>query len=210
MLGKQHPIGYTTDLSSRPKCSVPGCNKLATNYSKKKGQYLWRRAAWIAERYEGVDSIWCCSFHHREEIARRHGVKSAAHLTAKRNGFDDPTEYKNSKHPYLRYRGSECDNKDGRLGFHCGSDGKVAWKGMLDVDHIDGDHFNNDPNNLHTLCKCCHAWKSVIYGDNVAWEDKTPEQQKKVRELIDFVYRSRYASSTTKILDSTSLTCTDA
>ena len=31
---------------------------------------------------------------------------------------------------------------------------------QLDVDHIDGNHANNDPNNLQTLCANCHRLKS--------------------------------------------------
>jgi len=31
---------------------------------------------------------------------------------------------------------------------------------QLDVDHIDGDHRNNDPANLQTLCKNCHVLKT--------------------------------------------------
>ncbi len=31
---------------------------------------------------------------------------------------------------------------------------------QLDVDHIDGDHNNNDANNLQTLCANCHRLKT--------------------------------------------------
>lgn len=33
---------------------------------------------------------------------------------------------------------------------------------QLDIDHIDGNHHNNDPNNLWTLCSNCHRLKTVI------------------------------------------------
>lgn len=33
-------------------------------------------------------------------------------------------------------------------------------KCQLDVDHIDGNHHNNDPNNLQTLCANCHRLKT--------------------------------------------------
>lgn len=32
---------------------------------------------------------------------------------------------------------------------------------QLDVDHIDGDHYNNDPDNLQTLCANCHRLKTA-------------------------------------------------
>jgi 5-methylcytosine-specific restriction endonuclease McrA len=36
---------------------------------------------------------------------------------------------------------------------------------QLHVDHIDGNHLNNDINNLQTLCANCHALKSKLNGD---------------------------------------------
>lgn len=43
---------------------------------------------------------------------------------------------------------------------------------LLTVDHIDGNHANNDPENLQTLCTVCHAIKTVINGDTM-----TPSNQ---------------------------------
>ena len=36
---------------------------------------------------------------------------------------------------------------------------------IYDMDHKDGDHHNNTPENLITLCKVCHAYKGHISGD---------------------------------------------
>lgn len=36
---------------------------------------------------------------------------------------------------------------------------------QLQVDHIDGNHTNNDPTNLQTLCCNCHVLKSLKSGD---------------------------------------------
>jgi 5-methylcytosine-specific restriction endonuclease McrA len=33
-------------------------------------------------------------------------------------------------------------------------------KGMIDIDHIDGDRSNNKPENLQSLCKDCHKKKT--------------------------------------------------
>ena len=86
-----------------------------------------------------------CHFHH------------FAHQGAKK-GMND-IEWQNSFQDYRKYRVNYCENEDGRLGFKCANP-NVIWEGMLDVDHIDGNHDNNDEYNLQTLCKCCHAYKS--------------------------------------------------
>lgn len=36
---------------------------------------------------------------------------------------------------------------------------------QLDVDHIDGNHSNNDPSNLQTLCANCHRLKTKLNQD---------------------------------------------
>jgi hypothetical protein len=61
-----------------------------------------------------------------------------------------------------------CENHDGHLGFLCPVPDRGNWKGFemaLDLDHIDGDHMNNDPDNVKTYCKPCHGRKSVEQGD---------------------------------------------
>lgn len=39
---------------------------------------------------------------------------------------------------------------------------------QLDVDHIDGNHNNNDPANLQTLCANCHRLKTKRNGDHLS------------------------------------------
>ncbi len=36
---------------------------------------------------------------------------------------------------------------------------------QLDIDHIDGDHDNNDLSNFQTLCANCHRLKTLINKD---------------------------------------------
>ena len=38
---------------------------------------------------------------------------------------------------------------------------------QLDVDHKDGNHKNNDLNNLQTLCANCHRLKTFLNGDTL-------------------------------------------
>jgi hypothetical protein len=95
---------------------------------------------------------------------------------AEENGFTSITEYKNSTHPYRKYRKNFCENIDGRLGFKCTTTAPPQelieeliesgyYEGHLQVDHIDGDPSNNDPDNLQTLCACCHVFKTAIDKD---------------------------------------------
>lgn len=66
------------------------------------------------------------------------------------------------------YKTGRCANHDGHLGFECISSLHQApsWaKGLTEVDHIDGDYTNNDPENLRELCVICHKLKGQINGD---------------------------------------------
>jgi hypothetical protein len=51
-----------------------------------------------------------------------------------------------------------CENRDGRLGFVCTT--TILGSYMNDLDHRDGDHYNNTEENIQTLCACCHRHKS--------------------------------------------------
>ena len=52
--------------------------------------------------------------------------------------------------PYLQFRKDHCELCEFIPTNMC----------QLDVDHIDGDHKNNDPDNLQTLCANCHRLKT--------------------------------------------------
>lgn len=56
---------------------------------------------------------------------------------------------------YLALKKTYCE--------HCGF--VAIHRCQLDVDHIDGNHFNNDTSNLQTLCANCHRLKTYINGD---------------------------------------------
>ena len=181
---KKHPIGYTTDITTRPTCSVPGCKKPAVNASTRKGFYYWRRAWWIKEVYTDADGVWCCSRHHSRNIADMNGAESAAHVTAQRKGFARPADMRNDTHSY-RYvlnQISHCQNADGRLGFKCPCDPNLLEPGMLQADHIDGNHDNNMRINLQVICVCCHVRKTVLFKDILHWEDKP-------QEIVDLIHK---------------------
>ena len=61
-----------------------------------------------------------------------------------------------------------CENKDGILGWICPMDPSRFSEfpsDIYDMDHKDGDHHNNIPENLITICKICHARKGKESGD---------------------------------------------
>ena len=58
---------------------------------------------------------------------------------------------------------AHCENQDGRLGYQCTA--HIAYPGVLELDHRDGDRCNNDPDNIQTLCKVCHSYKGHISND---------------------------------------------
>ena len=120
---------------THPNCSIPGCDnpKIVMDWHWTSGEPVYRPV---------------CNKHHLNKIAEI-------------NGFDTHTEFLNTKHPYRQFRKDYCENIDQRLGYECTS--TIVWDGQLDVDHIDEDPTNNEPGNLQTLCKCCHAYKSNIF-----------------------------------------------
>lgn len=67
----------------------------------------------------------------------------------------------NSK-PYRRFKKNECE--------HCSF--MAIDPCQLDVDHIDGNHSNNDPSNLQTLCANCHRLKTKVNKDGCYSSDR--------------------------------------
>ena len=134
---------------TRPNCQTPGCyNEAAPTRYYNNGPTAWRK--------------WC-SFCHNKRTAERHGLTSIAQVVAKNAGFDSSSAYLNSTHPYRQHRKDYCENVDGRLGYKCTT--TVVWDGQLDTDHINGNPRDNRPENLQTLCKCCHSYKTWKFGD---------------------------------------------
>jgi 5-methylcytosine-specific restriction endonuclease McrA len=67
----------------------------------------------------------------------------------------------------LKHRKNTCE--------FCGVE--PEGKGMIDIDHIDGNRSNNNPENLQSLCKDCHKAKTTL--------DVEAKLYKKVRENIN-------------------------
>lgn len=68
--------------------------------------------------------------------------------------------YVNKGRPWAIHKKNSCE----RCGF------VPEHKMQLDVDHIDGDRFNNDVANLQTLCANCHRLKTYKNRDSYTVE----------------------------------------
>jgi len=67
------------------------------------------------------------------------------------------------------YKKNYCENIDSRLGFSCPVDPNFSFpNSVLHGDHINGDHEDNRPENLQTLCSICHHLKGLTSGDFVS------------------------------------------
>jgi len=70
----------------------------------------------------------------------------------------------------LPFKQGVCSNKNGALnfGFDCPTDFSKLPKGangLTEIDHINGDHSDNSPQNLQELCMTCHKIKGQLFGD---------------------------------------------
>lgn len=80
--------------------------------------------------------------------------------SCERKRFPSSKESKRNKRiketrPYLLHRKNSCE----RCGFI------PEHECQLDVDHIDGNHKNNEVSNLQTLCANCHRLKTYTNKD---------------------------------------------
>ncbi len=61
------------------------------------------------------------------------------------------------------FKKTYCENIDSRLGYECTT--YIPYSGALELDHKDGNQKNNFQDNMQTLCKVCHSYKSHINQD---------------------------------------------
>lgn len=77
-----------------------------------------------------------------------------------------PGKYRAICHSCHRARHYEGQSYKSHKKLHCGICAFVAVHPcQLDVDHIDGNRTNNEPDNLQTLCANCHRLKTQLNGD---------------------------------------------
>jgi hypothetical protein len=111
-----------------------------------------------------------CDEHYKQELAYKKGFDSYSqyqtdldYKKAAKLGMTI-TEWRNSRHVDRKHMKTYCENIDGRLGYVCTAT-IIPHVGILSVDHIDGNPFNRHKSNYQTLCRNCHAHKTVMFKD---------------------------------------------
>lgn len=89
------------------------------------------------------------------------------------------------KHEVDRWKMNKgCANRDSHYGFPCVSK-DILDPAQLDINHIDGNNSNRDPNNIEVLCKMCHTMVTLQSGHHLQ-----PKQERKAKlaltDLFDF------------------------
>ncbi len=154
-------------FSSRPKCSHKGCEEYVGYVTSETGMSILelKTYPYVDGKEFGLlqlDDKSYCSTHYLENTPCYLKFKDID--TTIKSSMTSLSGYGLHKlfHP-------ECEN-DGTLGIGPACTSTIIDKGQLQVDHKDGNHSNNDKDNLQTLCGNCHYLKTQKNKD---WENKT-------------------------------------
>jgi len=160
-IAKKHGLSSMAEVVAK-NAGFDSISKHRLNLAKKAGFDSISEYRLHSVKEAGFDSISEYLDYKAKEAGFENHANRLDHR-AKEDGFETHRQRQNSKHPYRKHRKDYCENVDGRLGFICTT--TIVHSVQLDVDHKDGNHLNNDLDNLQTLCKCCHSYKGLIYED---------------------------------------------
>lgn len=108
----------------------------------------------VLQNVNRVEMTATCSLDGEVRVVRQSGDRvrcRVAHLKDKQRGHEARRLVGLPNYQRM-YRAAKQD-----VCAQCGFSGHPC---QLDVDHIDGDHTNDDPTNLQTLCANCHRLKT--------------------------------------------------
>jgi 5-methylcytosine-specific restriction endonuclease McrA len=92
----------------------------------------------------------CTKCNWRELELKKNGQPRWACYKCRKTSIGEKQKRVLKRRPYLIHKKDTCE-ECGFIPVHtC----------QLDVDHTDGNHSNNDPSNLKTLCANCHRLKT--------------------------------------------------
>jgi len=92
-----------------------------------------------------------------------------AHNKGKKTGPKRPLEYYLTDRPCLSHRLKLRLIREGVKTHQCEVCGITEWNGKptpIELDHIDGNHYNNNIENLRVICPNCHAQTDTYRGRN--------------------------------------------
>jgi hypothetical protein len=123
-------------IENKITCDVPGCCEFISFY-------------------KGPNSDTKCREHQLQGVDYNGNAFSDRIYTYHKKHYCEDCGY-NPYEDTLRFHLFKFENEE---------DMKRCQNKMLTVDHIDGDHENNDPENCKTLCHFCHSIKTHINKD---------------------------------------------
>ena len=140
-LSKLMKTKFFNEGHKHPTCINPGCTKPVV-------VRLWANWSFKSE----------CSFCMSARKNQRYVIENNQKYILDTN---------NKKLSITIHKKDYCENCDGHLEFKCPvpRDGWIGFQSSLDLEHIDGDHFNNTATNVETICKICHGRKSIASND---------------------------------------------
>jgi 5-methylcytosine-specific restriction endonuclease McrA len=120
---------------------------------------------WLTNITDALGNVWrlvpVCQEANCTKSAHRSGTtKHGVPIYRKRCYTHHNQKTGNRSGSYTQHKKDYCENTDARLGIQCTA--PIVTRDQLEVDHIDGDHGNDNPNNLQTLCANCHRIKTAM------------------------------------------------
>ena len=114
---------------------------------------------YVKVKYDPIPCMWCSEVFSPNRRDKKFCCPTCRKLYGKKyknhswGNVKEQRKRANKKaRPYTEHKSTFCN--------HCGF---VALHScQLDVDHIDGNHNNNDVDNLQTLCANCHRLKTAL------------------------------------------------
>jgi len=98
--------------------------------------------------------------------------KGQGHSKGKSVGFKRPLDdYLSNKFSIQSYKLKNRLLKENVFDRKCYSCGETSWLNSpipLELEHIDGNHLNNNLDNLTLLCPNCHALTNTYRGKNIS------------------------------------------
>lgn len=112
------------------------------------------------QKEHNIDRPICCNINCGRPVCYSHTHKSGAKRWRPVCSPCHLGSYGAKPYPegVLPIKKNYCENRDGRLGYVCTT--TIPYPGALELDHMDGDPSHNIADNIQTLCKVCHSYKS--------------------------------------------------